>query len=761
MILDGATGMNLFRHGLSPGEPSCALNLRNPQAVYELHRAYIEAGSDAILTNTLGANPLNFKHTDLNRAIRQAVLAARRAAGRKPILADIGPLGALLKPYGDMDFDDCGRHFTTVFQIFGALGVRDFILETFTSLTEAKAAFFAGRSFADNIFVSFSLETGGATLLGEMPETIALTFDALGASGVGINCTEPETALRAIERMARVTDRPLLVKPNAGKVTIRKGRVVNSLTQAELADYYPDFVRAGANMIGGCCGTNPEYIRRIRGLPAKPAPRRSGRKFFLASPRQILDSDGQAVVVVGERLNPTGRRTLRDGIRLGDYAPYGHDAKIQEEKGADALDINAFIPEIPEALTMEKAIYEVVKNSSRPLFIDTQSFDAAGKVMAFYPGIGAYNSIPARPKELKKWLPLVRNCGFKAVISLIGKKIPQTHAQRMANARIALKYAAKLNFPREDLIFDPLVFPIASEPKQVRHTLRTVETLRRMGLRTILGVSNVSFGMENRPWLNASLAVMAMQAGVRFLIVNPLDEIVMSAIRSAVRLQGGNLTEVNAKRPESGSPDPEKDLIQTIIDGDTKAASKQAENLIKTGISGREIIDNYLARALKAVGDHYQSGKFFLPDLMRSAESSKLVLATVKKHLPENSIHRGRVVLATVKGDIHDIGKNIVAMIFESAGFEVIDLGKDVPADKICYAVRKYRPDVLGLSALLTTTMPEMGETLKRLRREKLNVKVIIGGPNVSAEYARQIGADVACRNALEGLEFLEKNIKK
>jgi 5-methyltetrahydrofolate--homocysteine methyltransferase len=281
-----------------------------------------------------------------------------------------------------------------------------------------------------------------------------------------------------------------------------------------------------------------------------------------------------------------------------------------------------------------------------------------------------------------------------------------------------------------------------------------------MGLRTILGVSNVSFGMDNRPWLNAGLAVMAIQAGVSFLIVNPLDEIVMNSIRSAVRLRSGALTG-GAKSLETGSPDPQKDLIQTIIDGSAKTAVSQTENLLENGVAGREIIDNYLTRALKAVGDYYQNGKFFLPDLMRSAESAKLVLAAVKKHLPENTTRRGRVVLATVKGDIHDIGKNIVAMIFESAGFEVIDLGKDIPADKICAAVRKHRPEVLGLSALLTTTMPEMGEILKRLRRERLNVKVIIGGPNVSAEYARQIGADAACRNVMEGLEFLEKNITK
>jgi 5-methyltetrahydrofolate--homocysteine methyltransferase len=762
MVLDGATGMNLFRSGLQPGEPSCVLNLRNPQAVYELHKAYIEAGSDAILTNTLNANPLNFKNSDLSRTIRQAVAVARRAAGQKPILADIGPLGALLKPYGDMDFDDCRHHFTAVFHIFKALGVRDFILETFNSLTEAKAAFFAGRSFADNIFVSFSLEAGGATLLGEIPETIALTFSALGASGIGINCTEPDVALRAIERMARVTELPLIVKPNAGKVSIRKGRVVNSLTQADLAAYFPEFVRAGANMIGGCCGTNPEYIRRIRAFHGRPAKRQPLGKFFLASPRRILDVDRQPAIVVGERLNPSGRRVLRDGIRLGDYMVYGQDAKIQEEKGADALDVNAFIPEIPETLTLEKAIYEVVKNTSQPLFIDTQSFEAANKIMAFYPGVGVYNSIPARPPHLKKWLPLVRSYGFKAVISLVGNRVPQTHKERMANVRTALSYAKKYGVSRDDLIFDPLVFPIASEPKQFRHTLRTLEVLNRMGLRTILGVSNVSFGLDNRSWLNAGLAAMAMQAGVRFLIVNPLDEIVMNLIKSGVRLRSGGQAGEFAGIPVTGSQLLKKDLIQAIIEGDAKSSVAQAEDLLKNGVTGRDIIDNHIGRALKAVGDYYQNGKFFLPDLMRSAETSKQVLELVKKHMPaEKSGLKGRVVIATVKGDIHDIGKNIVAMIFESAGFEVFDLGKDVAADKICGAVRKYRPDVLGLSALLTTTMPEMGEVIKRLRRDKLSVKVIIGGPNVSPEYARQIGADAACHNALEGLEFLEKNIKK
>jgi 5-methyltetrahydrofolate--homocysteine methyltransferase len=760
IILDGATGMNLFPHGLKPGEPSCVLNLRNPEAVYDLQKRYVAAGSDVIVTNTLNANPLNFNNLDLARIIRQGVAIARRAAGGKPILADMGPLGGLLKPYGDMGFDEARRHFVTVCRLFRRLGVQDFILETFGSLTEAKAAFFAVREYGENIFVCFALDSNVATLMGEIPETIALTFDKLGAAGIGVNCTEPEACRQALARMARVTNRPLIAKPNAGKVTVRNGRVINSLTQSKLAAYFPEFVRAGANFIGGCCGTTPEYVKMIGRYALKPLPRKAPRKFYLAAPRQILDADRRAVVLVGERLNPSGRRTLRDGIRLGDYAPYAEDAQNQETKGVDVLDVNAFIPEIPETITMEKAVFEVVKNSSLPLFIDTQNFEAAQKIMFFYPGIGVCNSIPARTRELRKWLPLVKSSGFKAVISLVGKRVPRSCAERIANARTALAEARQAGLSRENLIFDPLVFPVASEPDQAGHTLATVKKLRKMGLATVLGISNVSFGMDNRSGVNAGFAVMAIHAGVRFLIVNPLDETVMCSIRGAVRLGGGTIDLVRAKFKETGAG--EKGLAPAIIAGDAAAAADETERLLQTGARPQAIIDVHIVRALETVGENYQNGKFFLPDLMRSAEAAKKVMAIIKKHMPARAtVNRGRIILATVKGDIHDIGKNIVAMLMASAGYEVIDLGKDVPTAKICAAVRRYQPDALGLSALLTTTMPEMATVIETLRRQKLKVRVIVGGPNVSDEYARQIGAFAAARNALDGLKILGKIPRK
>ncbi len=760
LILDGATGTNLLDKGLAPGESPSILNIRNPEAVYSLHEQYIKAGARAILTNTFTANPANIPTSKLNRVIFAGVKIAKRAAkNRAFVFGDIGPLGELIQPYGEVSFEEVHRTFLNICRSMYKAGIRVFWLETFTSIIEAKAAFLAARSFSKDVFVCLSLQDNSRTFMGETPESIAVTFEALGAKGIGVNCTLPEVAIEAVTRMARVSSILLIVKPNAGEVKIVNNKIFHTLSDREVARFYKRFIRAGANIIGGCCGTTPKYIEFIRKQKAVPRKRKAMSQFILATTHRILRVADDLVMIVGERMNPSGRKKVKRKLQEGDYEVYGQEAKSQEAAGADALDINAFVVELKEKSTLKNATFQVMKTSELPLFIDTQDFDAAEAILSFYPGVGVYNSIPAQKKALLKWLPMIKKYGFKAVVSLVGKSIPRSVKQRMDNVDIALSVAKRLDFPKKDLIFDPLVFSAATDKQQITNTLKTVERLYRRGLKTILGISNVSFGLPERSQLNASLATAAIKCGVTFLILNPHEQVVMSAVKAARALFKAGVSISDYTRVESNESlsKSAKDLTEAIIFGNKELSRGFAQKLLKAGTAPQAIIDRFVSEALSRVGVLYETGKYFIPDLLKAAEASKYALDVVRKYLPKGR-KRGRIVLATVKGDIHDIGKNIACMIFESAGYEIIDLGKDISTEKIVATVRKVKPDVLGLSALLTTTMPEMTKVVSALKKAKLNVKVIIGGPNVSERYAKEIGAYGAATTVLEGLALLKKS---
>jgi 5-methyltetrahydrofolate--homocysteine methyltransferase len=615
--------------------------------------------------------------------------------------------------------------------------------------------------------------------MGESPESFAVLFDSLGATAIGINCASPDTLLCALEKMRHCTNVPLLAKPNAGRVRIVGNTVKQTLNSSTLASYCERFIRAGARIIGGCCGTDPDYIKKIKDhCAAGSEPRGKIRKqFVLCSPRAPVCFEDGKVYIVGERLNPSGRKALRESIEQHDFQIYGAEAAAQEGTGAAALDVNAFIAGGNETENLQEAVYSVSAASSLPLFIDTQDYAAARAVISRYPGIGVYNSVPAREKELRLWLPMLRYYGFKVVISLIGIAIPKNHSERMENVRLALKIAQQTGFDRKDMIFDPLVFSLATDPAQVKHTLQTVQALSRRKLKTILGISNISFGLPRRHWLNAVMAHEAIRNGIDFLILNTENESVMNTVVAAQALLDGNAVKyINAmprladvtesiirERPvarqtvgKTAAIITDRSLITAVVEGDGTESVRQVKDLIKRGVKPKMIIDEHVIKALQTVGDRYEKGMFFVPDLLRSADAAKRALDVLKASLPKKMSDR-TIILATVKGDIHDIGKNIAAMVFESAGYKIIDLGKDVTVNRIIGAVRKHRPCALGLSALLTTTMPEMARVIEELRRNKLNVKVIIGGPNVSDSYARQIGAFGAARSALAGLKIIQK----
>ena len=756
LLLNGATGTNLLDKGLAPGESPSLLNIRNPQVVLDIQKAYVSAGSDIILTNTFSSNPSNIPIRFLKNVITSGVKIAQRAAYRKAdVFGDIGPLGELIRPYGQLDFHEAHTIFRKLVRIFSDAGVKVFFLETFTSIIEAKAAFLAARSFSEHVFVCFSLQDNGKTIMGETPESIAVTFDALGATGIGINCTLPEVACEAVARMAQITALPLIIKPNAGKIRIKGKTIHHTLSDADMAGLYGTFINAGASIIGGCCGTSPAYVKMLRSKAKKPRKRNVARRCLLSSPHTVIVVEDATPLIVGERLNPAGSKKVRKALVKRDYAVYGEEARAQEQAGAHLLDVNAYHVDFDECTTLENAMFAVLKNSSLPVFVDTQSYDAAERVLAFYPGVGVYNSIPCRTRALRTWLPMVKKYGFKAVISLVGTRIPRTVDERMKNVERTLRIARTVAFPQDDLIFDPLVFSASTEREQIEHTLKVVTLLNKRKLKTVLGVSNVSFGLPNRSRLNAALATTAIQNGATFLIINPLDDTVMQAVSGARVLFEQILVGERARRTETGVVKA-KNLVEAIIAGNDRVSVEHAQKLLAAGIPGQDLIDKYIARALKKVGDKYEAGLFFVPDLLRAAEASQRVLTVIKKYVPRVR-KKGKVVFATVKGDIHDIGKNIAALIFESAGYEIIDLGKDVSCTKIVTAVKQHKPEALGLSALLTTTMPEMGHVTEELRKCGLKTKVIIGGPNVTAVYAKRIGAFGAARTVLEGLKLMKK----
>jgi 5-methyltetrahydrofolate--homocysteine methyltransferase len=681
-------------------------------------------------------------------------IAQRAARGKAHVFGDIGPLGELIKPYGQLAFDEAHAIFKKLVRMFSDAGTQFFFIETLTSMIEAKAAFLAARQFSEHVFICFSLQDNGKTIMGETPESLAVTFDALGARGIGINCTLPEVAREAVARMAEVTRVPLIIKPNAGKIKIVGTTMHHTLSDADMARLYNTFVNAGASIIGGCCGTSPAFVRMLRRKTKKTRKRSVARRCLIASPHTVFAVDFEKPFIVGERLNPAGSKRVRKALVKHDYAVYGEEARAQERAGAHFLDVNAYHVDFDERAALENALFEVLKNSSLPIFVDTQNYRAAEYAMTFYPGVGVYNSIPCRKRALQRWLPMVKKYGFKAVISLVGTRIPQTVEERMENVERALQVASSVGVPPDDLIFDPLVFSASTEREQIKHTLEAVALLRKRKLKTVLGISNVSFGLPNRSQLNAALVTAAIKSGTTFLIINPLDEIVMQAISGANTLFGVPVGE--AARPARAGAGKARNLIGSIMQGNDRMSLEFAQKLLASGTSAQDIIDKHISRALKKVGDEYEAGSLFVPDLLRAAEASQRVLVLVNKYLPRRS-RKGKVIFATVKGDIHDIGKNIAALIFGSAGYEVIDLGKDVSCTKIIHAVKKHKPVALGLSALLTTTMPEMGHVTEELRKHGLKTRVIIGGPNVTPAYAKRIGAFGAARTVLEGLKLMRK----
>lgn len=758
-ILDGATGTNLQPLGLS-GCPE-AWVLQNPDALYNLQRRYVQAGSQAVYTCTLGANRLKLEEYGLSEQTadinRRLAALTRDAVGEDVFVGgDVGPTGLFVEPFGELPFEEAVECYKEQITVLVQGGVDFIIIETMLDLQEARAALLAARECCDlPVLVSMTFERGGHTLTGTDARTALITLQALSANAVGCNCsTGPQEMLSLVQSMRPYANVPIIVKPNAGLPVATDGGTGFDMNEEEFVFWMHRLYEAGASVMGGCCGTTPEYIRKLsEELGGQPRPVRHVDPFSALTSSTRTQLVGGSVCVVGERINPTGKKALQASLREGDMHRVIELGQNQQEHGAHLLDVNVGMAGIDEAEVLKKAVLALSSALPLPLSIDTANPGALEAALRVYPGRALINSIPAGTQDLEHRLKLAKKYGAMFILLPLGQNVPATAAERLVLVDQAVETALRIGIPREDIVVDGLVMAVSSDPHAAVETMRVVRACTKRSLHTILGISNVSFGLPEREWLNAAMLAMAVENGLDMAICNP-ESRAMRALRLSCDLLRGNDTDarnyVAAMSAASAAAPPVREGVYgAVLTGDSRAITDLVREKLQSA-DARAIIDAEIIPALDEVGNLFETGVYFLPQLMRSAQAVQAAFVLLEPLLAqcETQARPGTVVLATVKGDIHDIGKNIVGMMLKSHGFIVHDLGKDVPASKILETAAETGADIIGLSALLTTTMDQMRVITQNVRETGLNAAVMVGGAAVTEDYARSIGADGYAKDA-------------
>lgn len=770
LLFDGAMGTMLQRRGLAAGELPERLNLTAPEVVREIHAEYVRAGADVITANTFGANGRKFEREELREIITAGVRLAREA-GAKYVALDVGPTGALLEPLGTMPFERAYELFSEVVTLGAEAGADCVLIETMADLYEARAAVLAAKeSCGLPVLCTMTFSDGGRTFLGADPETAARTLDALGVDALGLNCSlGPRELLPLVREMAEATGRPLLVQANAGLPEIEDGETVFRVTAEEYAAAAEEMLELGVTLLGGCCGTTPEFIERLRALMdgRRPVERAVRREFAVTSGQKTVRLSG-GVAVIGERINPTGKKKLKEALRSGDFAYLVGEALDQQEAGADLLDVNCGLPELDEAAVLSRAVREIQGVSPLPLQIDSSDPAAVEAAVRIYNGKPMINSVSGKEESLEAILPIVKKYGAAVVgLTLDEDGIPDTAEGRFAVAEKIVSRAEALGIPREDIAIDCLVLTASTNQEMVRETLRAVTMVKeRLGVVTVLGVSNVSFGLPCRELLNSAFLAAAFGAGLDLPILNPLSSAYMQVVdcfrvlngqdRGSERYIGkyagaaapGAVT--RAEAPAARAETEEGD-IRAIILGGRKEQAEAATRALLERHTPMEVINDYFIPALDIVGEKFEKGEFFLPQLMASAETVKLGFDLLREgSVAAEGPGKGKILLATVKGDIHDIGKNIVKMLLQNYGYEIVDLGRDVDPALVVEETLRQGIKLVGLSALMTTTVKYMGDTIRALREAGADCKIMVGGAVLSPEYAELVGADYYAKDAAE-----------
>lgn len=783
ILFDGAMGTMLQHYGMKGGELPERYNIEKKDIIRQIHLDYLEAGAEVLSTNTFGANSHKLKDTGLevNDVIGEAVAIAKSAikeSGKDAYVAlDIGPIGQLMEPMGTLSFDQAYDLVKEEVLAGQKAGCDLVLLETMTDIYELKAAILAIKENSDlPILATMTFEANGRTLTGTDPETMVNILEGLGVDALGMNCSlgpvESKVILADILRYASI---PVMIQPNAGLPEIRNRETVYSITEDEFVAVALEFAGDGVTIIGGCCGTTPSYIKKITAaLSGKNVVKRQTvKKTKISSPVSTL-TIGEDFVIIGERINPTGKKKLKEAL-LENNLGYIVDEAIQQEKaGAHALDVNVGLPKIDEPVKIVEVIKLIQEISNLPLQIDSADVKALEMGCRYYNGKPLINSVNGKLESMEAVFPVARKYGAAVIaLTLDETGIPDTAMERFKIAEKIMNKAAEYGIPREDIIVDTLVLTVSAQQKEVMETVKTLAMVKeKLGMKTSLGVSNVSFGLPSRPLINSTFLTMAMTMGLDVAIINPMSKEMMDAI-SAFRVLANLDKEAEdfigkysesalAERASQDKPLSEYSLQDIIIGGlKDKSADKTRELL--SNRQPLDIVNEDIMPALNIVGDGFEKGKVFLPQLIQSAETVKASFVVIKEALTASGAvdtKKGKVILATVQGDIHDIGKNIVKVLMENYGFEVIDLGKDVPPEKIIATARDEKVDLIGLSALMTTTVKSMEETIIKLRESGVTVPVMVGGAVLTVEYAGMIGADYYGKDAKEAVSIANEVVK-
>ncbi|MBR2455446.1 MAG: homocysteine S-methyltransferase family protein [Clostridia bacterium] len=774
LLFDGAMGTELQKNGLQKGELPENLNIHSPEIVARVHKSYLDAGCNIISTNTFGANSLKFDN--VNEIITKAVKIAKNTIKQSEkdafVALDLGPLGKLLKPYGDLEFETAYDLYKEQVIAGKNAGADLILIETMGDLYEIKSAVLAAKENSDlPVLVSMIFDEKGILLTGADIKTAVITLEGLGVDGIGMNCgLGPDQMLTLLKEMTKYSSTPIFVQPNAGLPVSINGVTTYNVTPEEFAQKQLEILKNGACALGGCCGTTPDHIKAMIDLCQNEQIEKISKKHITAvtsySKTVIF---GDKPIIIGERINPTGKKMLKEALRNKDMDYIYREGVTQADAGADILDVNVGLPEIDEPTMMQNAVLGLQSILNTPLQIDTSDAVAMEKALRIYNGKPMVNSVNGKEKVMDEVFPLVKKYGGVLVcLTLDENGIPETVDGRMDIAKRIIKKAESYKIAKENLVFDPLCMTVSTNKDNAKITLECIEKLTNdLGVKTVLGVSNVSFGLPNRELLNSAFFTLAMQKGLSAGIINPKSDAMMNAYYSYCALSGldenfeqyiANVTDTKAEIKTT-----DVDLKTAVVKGLKSQAKEQTKIELQTK-TPIEIIDGILVPALNEVGKGFEENTIFLPSLLMSAETAGASFEIIKEYMVSSgakSEEKGKILIATVEGDIHDIGKNIVKVLLENYGFSVIDMGKDITPEAIVERAEKENINLVGLSALMTTTVPSMEKTISLLKEKNPQIAVMVGGAVLTENYAKTIGADFYGKDAMAAVRIAENFFAK
>lgn len=775
VYLDGGMGTLLQKSGLQPGELPEHWNISHPEVIREIHKNYYDSGSNVVNTNTFGANTLKFSIDELDEIICHAVKnadEARKASSgeqEKFIALDVGPTGKLLKPLGDLDFEDAVKIFAETIRLGVKYGVDLITIETMNDSYETKAAVLAAKENSDlPIIVTNAYGENGRLMTGANPAVMAAMLEGMGVDAIGANCSlGPKQLMDVMDELLKYCSVPVAFKPNAG-LPKSDGKVTYYDVDAdEFAQDIKLSVENGVRIVGGCCGTTPEYIKKVCELTRGMKPKEIEKKTYsVCTSYNKAVFFGEKPILIGERINPTGKKRFKQALLENDIGYILQEAVNQQAKGVHVLDVNVGLPGIDEAQMLTTSVCELQCVTDLPLQIDSSDPVAMESALRRYNGKAMINSVNGKEENMNAIFPLVKKYGgFVVALTLDEKGIPSTVEGRMKIARKILLTAALYGINKKDIIFDPLAMTVSADKMSAVTTLETVKKItEQLGCNTSLGVSNVSFGLPSRELVNAAFFTTAMENGLSAAIMNPYSARMMEAYYSFNVVKGLDdncMDFINFASQQEVQPTVKHESSLTLKEAIEKGL-KEKSSEITTAMLGEnaplDIVNSHVIPALDDVGKRFEEKKLFLPQLLMSAEAAKASFEVIKAAMAAdgNSVKKGNIIIATVHGDIHDIGKNIVKLLLENYGYNVIDLGKNVPPETVLNAVIENHAPLVGLSALMTTTVPAMEETVKLVKEKAPWCKTVVGGAVLTQDYADKIGADKYAADAMESVRYAE-----